>query len=80
MSPHPQHGLLRGPEVPPAGAEHVASSPGNSGVSEIGGATVGAVHGKLEADLHAVIEAWPNLPEEAKERIRELVERDRVER
>jgi len=31
--------------------------------------------GDLEADLLAIVEAWPNLPDEAKERIRGIVRR-----
>ena len=51
----------------------------NSGISEIGGATGGAIggqNGRTEANLLMVIEAWPNLSNPAKERIQEIVEGD----
>ena len=50
----------------PEGLEHSAKSTGKTGFSDLGGAECGALGAGLApigADLQAIIDAWPALPE-----------------
>ena len=51
--------------MPCVGAEHPAQNPGNTPLSELGGAESGAQaapHPPNGSELHALINAWPTLP------------------
>ena len=63
--------------VRPAGFEPEPNPQGNNRIPELGGATGGALGDQntpLDPHLTAIIEAWPTLSEEVKERILAMVQ------
>ena len=58
--------LLPNLQVAEAGLEHGGEPPVKTGISQRGGAESGAVDDLINADLRAIIEAWPTLTESTK--------------